>query len=164
MVLTANGSDAVGNGRPDPGGDFLKQQFSGLWGHVNNLLGNDGFVEKPPAVVERAGALRTSWQTKNWQLRDPQVIIPVNVGILEAGRGSCRLAEISLQRRADPKLALDFGRLLGWYADNKFCREKEFCDRFGHLGADWTFRPSAALECGAESTPAAIGASVVHRI
>ena len=45
-------------------------------------------VEKTPAVVERAGALRTSWQTKNWQLRGPQVIIPGNAGILEEGRGA----------------------------------------------------------------------------
>jgi hypothetical protein len=60
MVLAANGAHGVGNGRPDSWGDFLKQQFSGLWGHLNMSLGTMVVVEKTPAVVERAGALRIS--------------------------------------------------------------------------------------------------------
>jgi hypothetical protein len=55
VVLAANSSDAVGNGRPDPGGNFLKQQFSGFWGHVNNLLGTMGLLKRPPPSLNSRG-------------------------------------------------------------------------------------------------------------
>lgn len=53
-VLTANGLDAVRNGGPDSGSDFLKQQFSSFWGHLT-ISWERGLETKRPTVVEQQG-------------------------------------------------------------------------------------------------------------
>lgn len=79
-----------------------------------------GFVEKTPAVVERAGALRNSPANQHWLLRIPQVIIPGNAGILEEGRVIVvqRGEEASAQLNFAENLALDG---IDWRGDAYQC-------------------------------------------